>query len=133
MAVLNSRQRRPSPAAALAQPAPVAGAAYDWDAAHEALESMDDCARVAAAVAPIGPYALLRDLLTKAKEWERAALAQPAPVAGVSDVAIAEIADSILTDDPVAWQQRFARKVLAQWGAQADGAAHPPTEGAAHG
>ncbi len=55
------------------------------------------------------------------------------PVAGVSDVAIAEIADSILTDDPVAWQQRFARKVLAQWGAQADGAAHPPTEGAAHG
>lgn len=57
---------------------------YNWDAAHEALESMDDFARMDSGVIPHGAYAVLRDLLTRAKEWERIALAQPAPQA-VSD------------------------------------------------
>lgn len=46
---------------------------YDWDAAHEALESIDDYARMDVGVAPHGPYTVLRDLLTKAKGWQEAA------------------------------------------------------------
>lgn len=48
------------------------GGDYDWDAAHEALESMDDFARMSVGVAPHGPYTVLRDLLTKAKGWQEA-------------------------------------------------------------
>lgn len=46
---------------------------YDWDAAHQALESMDDYARMDTGVNPYGPYSVLRDLLTKAKGWHEAA------------------------------------------------------------
>ena len=49
---------------------------YDWGAAHEALESMDDYARMDKGVNPYGPYAVLRDLLTKAKGWQEQAVAK---------------------------------------------------------
>lgn len=45
---------------------------YDFDAAHEALESLDDFARMAEII-PHGPYAVIRDLITKAKGWKEQA------------------------------------------------------------
>lgn len=63
---------------------------YDWDKAHEALESMDDYARMDTGVAPHGPYAVLRDLLTKAKGWREDAEAlrqsQSLPAGAVAEV-----------------------------------------------
>jgi hypothetical protein len=78
---LNCRCARDAALTASPQAAPEGE--YDWEAAHEALESLDDFARMDVGVAPHGPYAVLRDLLTKAKGWQQAALASPQVQGGV--------------------------------------------------
>lgn len=73
---------------------------YDWDKAHEALESMDAYARMDKGVNPYGPYTVLRDLLTKAKAWEEAAL-RAQPDAGASQPA--GVGEPQGVGDAVAW------------------------------
>jgi hypothetical protein len=96
---------------------------YDWDKAHEALESMDDYARMDKGVNPYGPYTVLRDLLTKAKAWEEAALrAQPSESQGRED-AVAKPASDLArqqhqrylnSQEGLLWRQTVALEKIAK-------------------